>query len=742
MALGELTDGIAIFLDALPKKYDGLDGTELAISESQERMAVVVSAQNAASFIEFAGAENLEATIVADVTAEKRLKMFWREQVIVDLQRDFLNTNGVKQKSAVKVVPPVENTNYFNALPEIVQRELPDLRRAWLANLSDLNVCSQKGLIEQFDSTIGAGTVLMPLGGKYQATPAEGMVAKIPVLDGETTTASIMTYGYHPQLAKWSPFHGAMYAVVEAVAKSVALGGDYQRIRLSLQEYFEKLGQDAGKWGKPFSALLGAFYAQKELGIPAIGGKDSMSGTYKDLHVPPTLVAFAVNVLEAAEVVSQEFKKSGSKVILFPLLRKADETPDFMAAIKNFKKIKHLIQTGKVLASYTVKGGGLAEAVTKMSFGNGIGMVFENFMEPKSLFTPEHGSIVVEAEPGPDLEKLLSETDYKILGFTQTKEAITVNGIDIDLQEALKAWEAPLENIFPTKTERENSKPKEMKLMKGSWLKPVVRIAKPRIFIPVFPGTNCEYDSARAFEKAGGLVEIVVFRNLKISDLEQSLEQIVKSIKASQIIMLPGGFSAGDEPDGSGKFIAAIFRNPHIKEAVMEFIKQRDGLMLGICNGFQALIKLGLLPYGELREMTADSPTLTFNEIGRHVSHIAQTKIVSTISPWFANVEVGEMHMVPISHGEGRFVARKSDVAKMMEKGQVATQYVDFSGNPTYNSSFNLNGSLDAIEGITSPDGRILGKMGHSERVVPHVAVNVPGNKEQRIFEAGVDYFK
>lgn len=742
VAIGELADGVSINLDAIPKKYEGLDGTELAISESQERMAVVVSKENVKSFIESAAAENLEATVVADVTDDRRLKMFWRNKAIVDISRDFLDTNGVQQKAAVKVAPPVEENNYFNTIPEAVKSVLPDLKTAWIANLSDLNVCSQKGLIEQFDSTIGSGTVLMPLGGKYQATPAEGMVAKIPVLTGDTTTATIMTFGYHPKLAKWSPFHGAMYAVIEAVAKSVALGGDYQRIRLSLQEYFEKLGQDPTKWGKPFSALLGAFYAQKELGIPAIGGKDSMSGSFKDLHVPPTLVAFAVNVIDAGKVVSQEFKQPGSKVVLIPLPRKTDETPDFAAVKKNFKKINQLIQSGKVLASYTVKGGGLAEAITKMSFGNRIGMVFENVMEPERLFAPGHGSIVLEVDPASDLETLLSEVDYQVLGYTQAKETITVNGIDIDLEEALVAWEEPLEKIFPTKTKREDIKPKEIKFIKRNAPKPAVRVAKPRVFIPVFPGTNCEYDSARAFEKAGGLVETLVFRNLTVSDIEQSIAEMVKKIETSQIIMLPGGFSAGDEPDGSGKFIATIFRNPRIKEAVMEFLKQRDGLMLGICNGFQALVKLGLLPYGEIRKMTDDSPTLTFNEIGRHVSHIAQTKIVSTISPWFANVEVGDMHMIPISHGEGRFVASEREIAKMIENGQIATQYVDFSGNPTYNTSFNLNGSIEAIEGITSPDGRILGKMGHSERIGSHVAMNVPGNKDQRIFEAGVNYFK
>ncbi len=742
VAIGELTDGLSINLDVVPKKYKGLDGTELAISESQERMAVVVSKENVAPFLEFAAAENLEATVVADVTDDRRLKMFWRDQAIVDISRDFLNSNGIKQKTSVTVVPPIAEENYFNALSENVKSELTDLKKAWMANLSDLNVCSQKGLVERFDSTIGANTVIMPLGGKYQATPAEGMVAKIPVLSGETTTATMMTYGYHPKLAKWSPFHGAMYAVIEAAAKSVAMGGNYQSLRLSLQEYFEKLGQNPEKWGKPFSALLGAFYAQKELAIPAIGGKDSMSGTFKDLHVPPTLVAFAVNVVDAGKVVSQEFKQSNSQVVFIPLQRKADETPDFASLKKNFSAITNMIQMDQVLASYTVKGGGLSEAITKMSLGNRIGMVFENDMAPEALFAPGHGSIVLEVDASTDLETILEAVDYQVLGHTQEKEAITINGIDIDLEEALVTWEKPLEKIFPTKTKREETAPKGVSFHKRNTQKPAIHIAKPSVFIPVFPGTNCEYDSARAFEKAGGLVETLIFKNLTASDIEESIEAMVKQIQKSQIIMIPGGFSAGDEPDGSGKFIATIFRNPRVKEAVMGLLKQRDGLMLGICNGFQTLIKLGLLPYGEIRDMTDDSPTLTFNEIGRHVSHLAQTKIVSTLSPWFANVEVGDMHTIPISHGEGRFVASEKEIAKMIENGQVATQYVDFSGNPTYNTAYNLNGSIEAIEGITSPDGRILGKMAHSERIGSNVAVNVPGNNDQRIFEAGVNYFK
>ncbi|WP_227764785.1 phosphoribosylformylglycinamidine synthase [Zhaonella formicivorans] len=742
VAIGELADGLEIDLDAIPKKYEGLDGTELAISESQERMAVVLAPEKVQKFIDFASRENLEATPVAKVIAERRLRMYWRGKLIVDLSRDFLNTNGVKQRAQVVVTEPAEKENYFKNVSPAVEKELPDLRRAWLANLQDLNVCSQKGLVEIFDSTVGAGTVLMPFGGKYQATPAEGMVAKIPVLSGETTTGTIMTYGFNPKLSKWSPFHGAVYAVVEAVAKVVALGGDYKNIRLTLQEYFEKLGKDAVKWGKPFSALLGAYYAQEKLGIPAIGGKDSMSGTFKDLNVPPTLVAFAVNPVDVRTVVSQEFKKAGSKVVLVPAPRTENELPDFTALGKNYSKIHELVQAGRVLASHTVKMGGIAEAVSKMSFGNRIGMVFENFMDPKALFRPDYGSIILEIEATEDLPEIFGEVEYKVLGFTQEKAEIAIDGIEIALDEAYAAWEKPLEKIFPTKTEVIPDKPKLIEYGKKNTRKPAVKIAKPRILLPVFPGTNCEYESARAFEKAGGIVETLVFRNLTVAQVEQSLEELAKLIKNSQIIMLPGGFSAGDEPDGSGKFIATVFRNPKVKEEVMRFLKERDGLMLGICNGFQALIKLGLLPYGEIRDLTADSPTLTFNKIGRHISCMVRTKVVSTLSPWFNNVKLGDVHTVAVSHGEGRFVAGKELIAELIYNGQIATQYVDFDGNPSYDIRFNPNGSVEAVEGITSPDGRILGKMAHSERIGPNVAVNVPGEKDQKIFEAGIKYFQ
>lgn len=741
VAIGELTEGLEIDLDAVPKKYEGLDGTELAISESQERMAVVVGAGNVEPFVKYAAEENLEATRVARVTANRRLKMFWRGQPIVDISRDFLDTNGVKQQTTVAVASPAQDGNFFNPIPEPVEKNLGDLKQAWLTNLQDLNVCGKKGLVERFDSTIGAATVLMPFGGKYQLTPAEGMVAKLPVLDGDTTTATIMCYGYNPKLAKWSPFHGGIYAVVEAVTKVVALGGDYRKTRLTLQEYFEKLGQDPQKWGKPFSALLGAFFAQKTLGVPAIGGKDSMSGTFMDLHVPPTLVAFAVNVADARTVVSQEFKGPGSQVVLVKLTRDKDELPEWTQMKRNFTKIQELSQSGCVLASRTVRIGGLAAAISEMAFGNRIGMKFTEEIDKTSLFTPDYGSIVLEIKQEVELNQVCGDANFELLGYTQEKPVIAVNGCEIGLDEAVAVWEKPLEKVFPAKTEA-ISQPQRICFDGRNNHKPAVKAARPRVFIPVFPGTNCEYDSAKAFERAGGLVQTMVVRNLSTADVEESIEELVKRIDTAQIVMLPGGFSAGDEPDGSGKFIAAMFRNPRVKEAVTRLLQQRDGLMLGICNGFQALIKLGLVPYGEIVDLTPDSPTLTFNKIGRHISCMVQTKVVSNLSPWFSGVELGAVHTVAVSHGEGRFVAPKSIIEELIRNGQVATQYIDLEGNPSNDIIYTPNGSFEAIEGITGPDGRVLGKMGHSERTGPHVAVNVPGDKYQPIFEGGINYFK
>lgn len=747
VAIGELTDGLEINLDAVPKKYEGLDGTELAISESQERMAVVIAAKDLEAFIGYADEENLEATLVAKVSENPRLNMTWRGQTIVDISREFLNTNGVKQKAEVLVKLPDYQENYFSRLSKPIAEKLavgPDqtaLREAWLANLQDLNVCSQKGLVERFDSTIGSNTVLMPFGGKHQATPAEGMVAKIPVESGQTHTATAMTFGYNPQLAKWSPFHGALYAVVEAVTKMVALGGEYSKIRLTLQEYFEKLGKDPQKWGKPFSALLGAFYAQKKFGIPAIGGKDSMSGTFMDLHVPPTLVAFAVDVVDTDHVISQEFKRAGSQVVLVPSRRDENEVIAFEQLTLNYDKVYELIQNGKVLASHTVRLGGVAAALTKMAFGNFIGLKFTTPMASEELFRADYGSLILEIPADVELKGVFGEVNYKVLGSTQEKSAIEFNGVEISLEDALKAWEKPLEKIFPTKTAKE-PQPQAIAYGERNRQRPSAKIAKPHVFIPVFPGTNCEYDSAHAFIKAGATVKSLVIRNLTPDHVEQSIQGIVKEIERAQIIMLPGGFSAGDEPDGSGKFIATMFRNPRIKEAVMRLLNQRDGLVLGVCNGFQALIKLGLVPYGEIVDINEDSPTLTYNKIGRHVSCMVQTKVVSTLSPWFSGIELGEVHTIPVSHGEGRFVANPSMIQKLIERGQVATQYVDHQGAPSNDVVYNPNGSDEAIEGITSPDGRVLGKMGHSEREGQGVAINIHGNKYQPIFEGGVNYFR
>jgi len=742
VAIGELTDGLVIDLDAVPKKYEGLDGTELAISESQERMAVVVAAEDESNFADYARAENLEVTKVAEVTGDRRLVMRWRGKAIVDISRDFLNTSGVRQTTTVKVAAPREEKDYFAAQPAAV-KDKAGIKDAWLANLANLNVASQKGLVERFDSSIGAATVLMPFGGERQATPAEGAVAKLPVLEGETTTGTIMTYGYNPQIGKWSPFHGAMYAVVEAVTKVVALGGDWRRTRLTLQEYFEKLGRDPLRWGKPFSALLGAYRAQKELGVPAIGGKDSMSGTFMDMNVPPTLVAFAVCPVDVRQVVSQEFKQAGSTVVLVQAPRDADGLPDFVALKRNYAAIHALIQAGGVLASYTVRNGGVAAAVSKMAFGNNIGVVLAADVDREALFAPDYGSVVLELAAGTDPAAALAGVSWRELGRTQAKAVISVGGTDIALDEAQAAWEAPLENIFPTRDQEcETAPPPVPEYAQRSAARPAVKVAAPRVIIPVFPGSNCEYDSVRAFAKAGARPETLIFRNLTAADVEESVAALAAAIGRSQIIFLPGGFSAGDEPDGSAKFIATVFRNPRVRAAVTEFLEKRDGLMLGICNGFQALIKLGLLPYGRIvDELSEDDPTLTFNRIGRHVSCLVRTRVASVLSPWLAGAEVGDVHTVAVSHGEGRFVANEATVAKLIAGGQIATQYVDLADRPSNDIRFNPNGSVAAVEGITSPDGRIFGKMAHSERTGPYVAVNVPGEKEQGIFTAGVRYF-
>ena len=742
VAVGELTDGLIIDLDAVKKKYDGLDGTELAISESQERMAVVVDAGDAERFQRLADDENLESTIVARVTSDRRMIMKWRGNEIVSLSRDFLDTNGVKQHINVKVELPDPAKNYLNQIPARVDAMGNDVEKAWIENLKDLNVCSQKGLAERFDSSIGGNTVLMPFGGKHQLTPAEGMVAKLPVLGAETNTATAMTYGYNPYFMEWSPFHGAMYSVVEAAAKMVALGGRADKIRLTFQEYFESLGKDSVKWGRPFSALLGALWAQHELEIPAIGGKDSMSGTFMDRTVPPTLAAFAVDVMKADNAISPEFKYAGNNVYLIPAPKDKFGLPVFSKLKKNFAAISRFIAQKKVFSASSIRQGGVAAAITKMCAGNGIGFEFVKKQTRESLFLPDYGSIIIETADNANAEELLADTGCVLIGHTTSKNSIIIGDASVYLPDAVKAYTEPLEKIFPTSVKSKVSQASQAIYSMGNKIKCRGSVAVPKVFIPVFPGTNCEYDTARAFERAGAEAETLVIRNLTPAAVEDSVDAIVRGIRSSQIVMLPGGFSGGDEPDGSGKFIAAMFRNPRIKEEIMKLLNKRDGLMLGICNGFQALIKLGLVPYGEIRDLSASSPTLTHNQIGRHASCMVRTKVVSNLSPWFNNVKPGEIFTIPISHGEGRFVADTEVIANLRRNGQIATQYVDFKGEPSMDMPFNPNGSVNAIEGITSPDGRVLGKMGHSERIGGSVAMNVPGNQDQQLFEAGVRYFK
>ncbi len=737
VAIGELTDGLIIELDKVKKKYEGLDGTELAISESQERMAVVVDAENADTFIAEAAKENLEATLVATVTKEPRLIMNWRGKDIVSIKRSFLQTNGVQQHADAVIEMP-EGETYFDKTKEFAGT----VKDAWLNTLKDLNVCSQKGLAEQFDSTIGANTVLMPFGGKRQMTPAEGMVATLPLLKGTTTTATAMTFGFNPYLMTWSPFHGAVYSIVEAITKMVALGGDYSKIRLTLQEYFESLGKDSEKWGKPFAALIGALWAQHQFGTAAIGGKDSMSGTFMDLTVPPSLIAFALDMVEADKVISPEFKQAGDTVVVVPTARDEFAMPVVDKLTANFKAIHKLINDGKVAASHSVGVGGIAAAVSKMTFGENLGFTFADDFHSENLFACDYGAIILELKDAADIEALNGTGAY-VLGNVSAEPTITCGDVKIALNEAETAYTQPLETIFPTHVRKSTGESEAAQSYSASSIATSpLSFAKPRIFIPVFPGTNCEYDTAKAFNRAGGDAETLIIKNLTPSMVEESVEAIVRGIEKSQIIMLPGGFSGGDEPDGSGKFIAAMFRNPRITEAVRDLLKHRDGLMLGICNGFQALIKLGLVPYGDIQELTPDNPTLTYNEIGRHVSCMVETKIVSNLSPWFNNVKVGDIHRIAVSHGEGRFCANLEVLAQLKANGQIATQYVNDKGDISIDIEANPNGSVWSIEGITSPDGRILGKMGHSERIGQYIAKNVPGNKDQKLFEAGVAYFK
>jgi phosphoribosylformylglycinamidine synthase len=745
VAVGEMAPGLEIDLDRVPRKYAGLDGTELALSESQERMAVVVAAPRARLFQRLAAAENLEATVIARVSAKKRLRMKWRGRTIVDLGREFLDSHGARRRAVVEVVAPDESGNFFKEL--IGAEKLPDLKASWMAVLADLNVCSQKGLGERFDGSIGASSVLYPFGGRFQSTPVEAMVAKIPVLAGETRSATVMAYGFQPGLSAWSPFHGGLYAVVEAVARVAACGGDIRRVRLSLQEYFPKPGRDPKRWGLPLAALLGAFTAQKRLEIPAIGGKDSMSGSFKDLDVPPTLIAFAVAMADSRRILSPEFKKAGSRVVLLALRRDAQEMPDFAAFRWNCARVHDLARKGKVLAAQSLHRGGLAEAIDKMCFGNRLGMAFRDDMSAEELLAPAIGSLVLEVPGAEDAAELFAGLEHRVLGETIPEGVILVNGLELEVAELQRHWESPLEGIFPTRAEADPA-PDTGECERPLSARRAGRhsgraIARPRILITVFPGTNNEYDVARAFTRAGGVPDMFVFRNLSSADIEVSSAGLAKKIRNSQILMIPGGFSAGDEPDGSGKFIAAAFRHPRLSDAVHELVEKRDGLILGICNGFQALVKLGLLPHGEIRDLTPDSPTLAVNLIGRLVSRPVRTKVVSTLSPWFNLCKAGDVHVVPVAHVEGRFTAPAPTLELLFALGQVATQYVDFEGRPTMDPFFNPNGAMLAIEGITSPDGRILGKMGHSERLLgKDLFKNIPGDKDQKIFASGVRYFK
>ena len=737
VAIGELADGLDIDLDKVRKKYDGLDGTELAISESQERMAVVLDKSDVDAFIALAGEENLEAYPVAIVAKNPRLTMKWRGDVIVSLSREFLNTNGVTQVATSYITAPDADNCYRTSVPKAL--EGLDTKTAFKKNLSRLECCSQRGLVERFDASIGAATVMMPFGGKTQLTPEDAMAAKLPLLKGETDDATAMSYGYIPGISRWSPFHGAAYAVAESLSKLAAIGADPLTSRLTFQEYFERLHEVPSRWGKPTAALLGALTAQINMGIPSIGGKDSMSGSFEDLDVPPTLVSFAVAMTKASKTISAEFKKSGSKVVYIPLPEdKATGLPAWEELKKVYKAIYALANDGKILAASVVREGGAAAAVARMSFGNKIGFEFKNELTAKELFAPLSGSFVVELADGAEISDIL----YYDLGTTVDAETITVNGETLTIDELIEEWNFKLEGVFPTKSYCPANEQEIPLYTERNTSSPVIKTAKPKVFIPVFPGTNCEIDTARAFEKAGAEPELLIVKNLTPAAIEETISEMVKLIDDAQMVMLPGGFSGGDEPDGSGKFIATTFRNPRVSEAVARLLNQRDGLMLGICNGFQALIKLGLVPYGEIRELKADDPTLTFNTIGRHISHMAYTRVTSTKSPWFSSVNAGDVFSVPISHGEGRFVVSDEMIQKLIANGQIATQYVDLNGKQADTIEFNPNGSVCAIEGITSPDGRVLGKMGHSERKGDNLYKNVPFEKDQKIFESGVKYFK
>ncbi len=738
VAIGELADGLTVDLDKVTKKYEGLDGTELAISESQERMAVVLDKKDVERFIALSQTENLEATAVAVVTEKARLTMNWRGDTIVDISREFLNTNGVTQVSRAKITAPDADNCYRTSCPEVLKGL--SAAQALKKNMSRLEVCSQIGLSERFDASIGAGTVIMPFGGKTQLTPQEAMAAKIPLLKGETDDATAMSYGFIPAVSRWSPFHGSAYAVVESLSKLLAIGAYPLKARLTFQEYFERLMDKPERWGKPAAALLGAMQAQLGLGIPSIGGKDSMSGTFETIDVPPTLVSFAVAMTKASKTVSAEFKKAGSKVYYVPVPEdKATLMPKWEELKRMYNAVYELMDEGKVLSASVVKEGGAAACVCKACLGNTLGFRFEKELTNDELFAPLSGSMILELKDG---ARLSDDVVSYLLGEVVEDAKITVNGEAVEIAEIVSEWTEPLEKVFPTKAQCPKITVDAKLYTERNTKAPAIKTAKPTVFIPVFPGTNCEVDTARAFEKAGAEAELLIVKNLKPSDIEDTINKMVEIINRSQMIMFPGGFSGGDEPDGSGKFIATTFRNPKVREAVENLLQNRDGLMLGICNGFQALIKLGLVPYGEIRELKPTDPTLTFNTIGRHISHMAYTRVTSVKSPWFSGVNAGDVFAVPVSHGEGRFMADEETVRRLAENGQIATQYVDLGGSPSDDIAFNVNGSICAIEGITSPDGRILGKMGHSERKGRDLYSNVPFNKDQLIFESGVKYFR
>ena len=734
VAIGELAPGLRVELDKVPKKYAGLDGTEIAISESQERMAVVVDPKDAAQFMAYAKEENLEATEVAVVTESPRLVLVWRGKEIVNLSRAFLDTNGAHQETSVEVEMPDRKDSLF------CRKEVGDVKEKWLDMLRDLNVCSQKGLVEMFDGSIGAGSVFMPHGGKYQMTETQTMVAKVPVLNGSTDSVSMMSYGFDPYLSSWSPYHGAVYAVTESVAKIVAAGGDYRKIRFTFQEYFRRMSEDPKRWSQPFAALLGAYAAQIGFGLPSIGGKDSMSGTFQDIDVPPTLVSFAVDMALDKDIITPEFKKAGSRIVWLRIERDSNDLPVYSQVMDQYGKFTEDIRNGRIISAYALDRHGVMAAVSKMAFGNRMGVKIEHSMDPRDLFAPAFGDIIAEVPDGQVGNLAIS---YTVIGEVTDKDVFEYGNTVLSIDEAEKAWTSTLESVFATKSAADSKEPVEEKIYRTSDIHICShKIGQPTVFIPVVPGANCEYDSAKAFERAGAKVVTKVFRNLNAEDIRESVEEFEKAISGAQMIMFPGGFSAGDEPDGSAKFFATAFQNAKIKEAVEKLLNERDGLALGICNGFQALIKLGLVPYGEIVGQKDDSPTLTYNTIGRHISKMVYIKVVTNKSPWLQEAQPGGVYTNPASHGEGRFVASEEWLDRLFANGQVATQYCDPEGNISMDEEWNINGSYRAIEGITSPDGRVLGKMAHSERRGDSVAINIYGEQDMKIFESGVKYFR